>query len=99
MAILPILLVALVVTFVVLCTLLVRSLRPRVARRSVVVQFTGGPTLTLDAALASLDERPPARGRRKLPGVSGTAELGALRERPSSCRLRIPPKPMDFSDQ
>ncbi len=96
MAILPILLVALVVSLVALGTLLVRQARPRIARQPVVVRFTNGPTLTLDAALASLDERPV---RRKLPGMSGTRELGALRERPSSCRLRIPPKPMDFSDQ
>jgi len=118
MAILPVLLVALVVTTIMLCVRLVRQSRPRIVQRiaqsdAVIVRFTGGPTLTLDAALASLDEPPArpappaapqrrsARGTptpRRLPGMPGTAELEALRDRPSRCRIRVPPKPMDFSD-
>lgn len=42
-----------------------------------------------------------ARGtaRRRLPGLSGTAELAAMPARYPRCNLRIPPKDMDFSDE
>ena len=96
-----VLLIALVLAIIVLGAVLADTLRrPTVFREletaDVRVRFSPPAPPQPQRGLARGTSTPAQR--RRLPGMSGTAELASLPQRYPRCHVRVPPKPMDFSD-